>query len=193
MLCWGSYLNHHYSYLNKQATAQLTRLDNKLADLKRLNTKTLYFPKPGEATLNANQIAMVRWLTNSFSDWTTYNGSTKYSANYQQAKASIHDPSFFRDYLEPPVNKDGENQVKVLKTKSQNVAVQVIPTGDDNYEVFVLNVMYIDRSDLYQYNKLHVHIVMFDITGTPGNVTKAAVRDDIQRPYLTVSDLGNLK
>lgn len=172
----------------KDATTvrNIKHLQNKLDQLLAKNERTIYMPKPGDVNLTATQIKTVKWLTSFFSQITTFDNPTAYHTNYDLAKRNMKDAQFFKDFMTPPDNTQGNSNVLLSNIKLSNVRTQVLVMGPEKYQVITTYIPYHNTSDLYQRDKLTTLSQAFDIEGTIGNFTTARINKDINMDYSQV-------
>lgn len=141
-------------------------------------SRVVMVPVKQAGNLTPQEGKMIKELTDLFSTATTFDSASEYQSNYHQLKHVIKDPAFFNDFMTLDRDRDGNSMVSGSGKRSITRDVRVYPTGGTSYVVVVEYTQYHSRSDLNQESKLLKQGVVFDVQGTPGNITKAQINKE---------------
>lgn len=131
----------------------------------------IIIPSKKAGNLTIQEGKTVKFLTDLFTDVSTYNSQASYAQARKDAKQVVADPEFFKVFFPSDVTKEG-SYIDSVGIKSTVNDVYVYPMGGTHYIVVLSATPYHDDSDLYQQKKLTSNNYVFDVNSTSSQVQK---------------------
>lgn len=181
--------SNHFKYEKELRVANQTQLvwSQKADRAQAKINHGIIVPSKKAGNLTPQEGKTVKFLTDLFTDCSTYTSSQEYAQARRDAKQVVSDPQFFKVFFPSDKTADGHLE-DIIDTKSIVHDVEVFPMGGTHYLVVLSATPYHDSSDLYQQKKLISNNYVFDVSSTATNVQRCTPLTDFSGMFNNQKD-----